>query len=84
MELITAVLLAGPLGYFARSRLLGQMLYLAAWAIVFPIQTAQVYLGDGAHGHDWTYFPVNAVILALGIGLNQLGARMRERRLRPV
>ena len=27
-----------------------------------------------------SYFVVNAAILALGIGLNRLGARLRERR----
>ena len=43
MELITAIVLAGPLGYFAPNRRLGLLLYLAVWAIVLPIQTVVVH-----------------------------------------
>jgi hypothetical protein len=74
MELILAMVGAGPLGYFS-SR--GLALYLAAWAIVFPVQTIVVF-SDG-HG-AFSYFVVNAVILAGGISLNRLGARLRRRR----
>lgn len=75
MELILAVLAAGPIGYFTKTRKLGLTVYLIAWAVVFPIQTVV----SGQAG-DWTYYPVNAAILALGIGLNLLGTRLRERR----
>lgn len=78
MELIAAVLLAGPLGYFCRTRRQGLGLYLLAWAVIFPIQTI-VVLGDDP-GAPISYFVVNAVILAAGVGLNALGARLRERR----
>jgi hypothetical protein len=80
MELIAAILLAGPLGYFARSRRQGLMLYLIAWAIVFPIQTVVVYTDTDPAGNDWQYWAVNAAILAFGIGLNHLGARFAARR----
>lgn len=73
MELILAIAGAGPLGFFA-SR--GLALYLAAWAIVFPLQTVVVF-SDG-HG-DASYWVVNAAILAGGVGLNRLGARLRRR-----
>jgi hypothetical protein len=74
MELIAAVLLAGPLGYFARH---GLRYYLIAWAIIFPVQTVVVFSeGDGA----WSYWVINAVILALGIGLNRIGHRLRVKR----
>ncbi len=78
MELIAAVLLAGPLGYFCRTRRQGLGLYLLAWAVIFPIQTI-VVLGDDP-GTPISYFVVNAIILAGGVGLNTLGARLRARR----
>jgi hypothetical protein len=77
MELIAAVFIAGPLGYFARSSRSGLVLYLIAWAIIFPIQTVVVFgAGDG----DILYWVFNALILAAGIALNRLGRRRREAR----
>jgi hypothetical protein len=76
MELIAAVLIAGPLGYFGGKRSLA--LYLGLWAIVFPIQTIVVN-AENADDIVVSYFVVNGVILALGIGLNRLGARLRGR-----
>ena len=74
MELIAAVLLAGPLGYFARR---GLLLYLLVWAVILPVQTVVVFAdGNGA----FSYWVVNAVILAFGVGLNRLGHRLRVRR----
>ena len=83
MELIAAVLIAGPLGYFVqtRTRPRGIAIYLAVWAVIFPIQTVVVHAENPADIVP-SYFVVNAVILAGGIGLNTLGARLRERRLR--
>ena len=77
MELIAAILLAGPLGYFARSSRSGLVLYLIAWAIIFPIQTV-VVSNDG--GLDLLYWVFNALILGLGVGLNRFGRRRREAR----
>ena len=81
MELIAAVLFAGPLGYFVqtRTRLRGIAIYLVLWALIFPIQTAVVH-AENADDIELSYFIVNAVILAVGIGLNTVGARVRERR----
>lgn len=76
MELVAAVLIAGPLGYFAGRRALA--IYIALWAVIFPIQTIAVSADEGI---DLAYFLVNAAILALGIGLNRLGAHLRERRV---
>jgi hypothetical protein len=74
MELIAAILLAGPLGYFARR---GLALYLAVWAVILPVQTVVVFgNGDG----ELSYWVVNAAILAFGIGLNRLGHRLRVSR----
>jgi hypothetical protein len=85
MELIAAVLVAGPLGYFVqtRTRARGIAIYLVLWTVIFPIQTAVVH-AENADDIEPMYFVVNAVILAGGIGLNMLGARLRQRRRRIV
>ena len=85
MELIAAVLVAGPLGYFVRTRtrVRGIAIYLVLWAVIFPIQTAFVH-AENADDIEPMYFIVNALILAGGIGLNTLGARLREKRRRTV
>lgn len=79
MELIAAILLAGPLGYFGRTRKRGLIVYLLLWLAIIPIQTAVVYSEDSSD-FSWAYALVNAAILALGIGLNQLGLLLRRRR----
>jgi hypothetical protein len=81
MELSLTSAVADPLGYFTRSRRLALVLYLAAWAIVLPIQTLVVH-AENPHDINAAYPVVNAVILAAGIGLNELGARLRRARLR--
>lgn len=79
MELILAVLGAGPIGYFTPTRRMGLTVYLIAWAVVFPIQTVVVYsMGDD--GGDVLYWVFNALILCLGIGLNRLGSVLGERK----
>jgi hypothetical protein len=78
MELIAAVLLAAPLGYFVRR---GLAAYLVLWAVIFPVQTIVVH-AENPDDIVPLYFVVNAVILAGGIGLNTLGARLRQRRAR--
>ena len=85
MELIAAILFAAPLGYFVQTRTRGRgiAIYLALWAVIFPIQTAVVH-AENAADIEPMYFVVNAVILAAGIGLNTFGARLRERRRRVV
>jgi hypothetical protein len=79
MELIAAIVLAGPLGYFGGTRKRGLVLYLMAWIVIFPIQTVVVFSDEG---DDFMYWVVNAAFLAAGVGLNAVGARLRERRLR--
>jgi hypothetical protein len=82
MELIAAILLAAPLGYLCHTRRTGLGLYLLAWAIVLPIQTVVVH-AENADDIGVSYFIFNAVILAIGVGLNALGARLRRRRTPP-
>jgi len=85
MELIAAILIAGPLGYFVqtRTRVRGIAIYLVLWAVIFPIQTAVVH-AENADDIVLSYFVVNALILAGGIGINTLGARLGQRRRRAV
>ena len=78
MELIAAIALAGPLGFFVRARPL--LAYLVLWAVIFPVQTVVVH-SENAADINATYFVVNALILAGGIALNRLGARLRRRRI---
>ena len=52
MELILAVFGAGPMGYFTRTRRSGLLLYLIAWAVVFPIQTVVVFFETEAGSDD--------------------------------
>lgn len=81
MELIAAVLLAGPLGYLVtgRTRAHGLAIYLVLWAVIFPFQTIVIH-AENPDEIGPSYFVVNAVILAGGIALNSLGARLRARR----
>jgi hypothetical protein len=75
MELILAILVAGALGFCVRRRTLSLTLYLVAWATMLPIQTVVVYAQDDG---GWTYWPINAFILAGGVGLNRLGATLAD------
>lgn len=76
MELIAAVLFAFPLGRWLGPKR-GLIAYLILWAVIFPVQTLSVRADSGL---DWAYWPVNAVILTLGIALNRWGARRGNRR----
>jgi hypothetical protein len=82
MELITAIALAGPLGYLAPNRRLGLIVYLIVWAVVLPMQTIVVH-SENPDDISWQYALVNAAILAVGVALNRLGASVRRRRRSP-
>lgn len=79
MELIAAILLAGPLGYYSRTRRLGLIRYLAVWVVIFPIQTIVVHSVKPSDIEP-VYFVLNAVILSAGICANAFAARLSERR----
>jgi len=79
MELIAAVLIAGPLGYLIRTRTRSLVAYLVLWAVIFPIQTLVVH-AENPDDIVASYFVINALILCVGIGLNTLGAHLRRRR----
>jgi hypothetical protein len=79
MELILAVLVAGPIGFFVAARRRALLVYLGLWAVVFPIQTVVVFSEDGSDKNVF-YFLVNAAILCGGIALNRGGVLLAERR----
>ena len=81
MELITAIAIAGPLGFFIRPAQRARLFYLLLWVVVFPIQTIVVFSESGSDNNAF-YWVVNALILTLGLTLNAAGARLRARRLR--
>jgi hypothetical protein len=77
MELMAALLIAGPLGYVARTATAALLGYLVLWAVILPIQTIVV---SDDKGIDALYPVVNAAILAIGIALNRLGHTLGRRR----
>lgn len=79
MELILAILVAGPVGYLTSTRKRGLLTYLAPWAIVFPVQTVVVY-STSDDGSDLLYWFLSALILCVGVGLNRLGSVLGGRR----
>jgi hypothetical protein len=79
MELILAILVAGPAGYLTATRRRGVVIYLVSWAVVLPIQTLVVYSMSDS-GSDALYWIFNVLILAGGLMLNQLGSVLRRRR----
>ena len=79
MELITAIAIAGPLGYLIGRPQRARLVYLLLWAAIFPIQTVVVFSESGADNNG-LYWVFNAFILGLGLTLNAGGARLRARR----
>ena len=80
MELLAAILFAGPIGYFARSSRSGLRIYLVLWVVIFPIQTTVVFNESDGGSNDALYWVFNALILALGVGLNRYGRHRRDKR----
>ncbi len=80
MTLITAVVAGLACGYFLGLRPKAFVVWLAVWAVVLVIQTI-VLLKDGAfQWSDWSYWPVQAVILVLAMVMIWSGAKLRARR----
>ena len=79
MEIALALLVAGPLGYRFSQHRKGLWIYLTLAIIVLPIQTVSVYFDDPKY-IDISYFVLNAIFIAVGVGLNRLGTYVRARR----
>lgn len=78
MTLLTAVLLGLPLGYVVSPWRRAFAVWLPVWAVVLTVQTT--LLLDRKSVTDWSYWPVQAAILLLAVGMLRLGARLRRRR----
>jgi len=79
MVQIAALLFAAPLGYFCKTRRQGLAFYGLLTAVLLPIQTLWI-LSDSPDDINDGYWLIQVLTLAVGIGLNALGARLRERR----
>jgi peptidoglycan/LPS O-acetylase OafA/YrhL len=74
MELALVLVLAVPLGRLLSSRKHAWLVLAAVFLVVLPFQTASVH----DEGHlDALYWPVQAVIPGLGVGLVALGSWRR-------
>jgi hypothetical protein len=81
MTLATAIIGGLAAGYvFGWSRR-AVAVWLAVWAVVLVVQTR--FLVDPAAVADWSYWPVQAAILAVAMAMIRLGAGLRRRRLSP-
>lgn len=95
MTLLITIVTTLPLGFFVRTRATALAVYLVAVQLLFTFQTAGLILdwggGDKAafggpfpeHSLEqyWGYGVINLIIVAAGVGLVFLGARLRQRRL---
>ncbi|MEA2171206.1 MAG: hypothetical protein QOF76_4506 [Solirubrobacteraceae bacterium] len=77
MELILAIVAAGPIGWFAPDLATARRRYLLLWVAVFPLQTVVVILTDDI---DPLYFVLNVPILLLGLTANTCGQYLARRR----
>ncbi len=80
MTLITAIVGGAASGYLLGWRPLAVAVWLAVWCVVVPIQTR--FVVDPASAADRSYWPVQAVIVAVALGMIRLGAALRARRAR--
>ena len=92
MELIVTLLVALPLGYVVRDRLVAVLAYIAVHSFVFSFQAMQLtreWVGGSTQAFakdpgavPWAYFVVNLLIYVAGLGLVLFGVRLATRRRR--
>ncbi|HEY3631774.1 MAG TPA: hypothetical protein VGL21_12775 [Jatrophihabitantaceae bacterium] len=83
MELVVMIVVAFPLGYFVRDRLVAILSYVAIHSFVFSFQNMQLtreWVGGSTEAFPknpkstpWDYGVVNVAIYAVGLGLVVLG-----------
>jgi hypothetical protein len=78
MTLLTALVGGLACGYLLGWRPRAVLVWLAVWAVVLPVQTR--FLVAPEHAADWSYWPVQAGIVVLALGMLRLGAAARARR----
>jgi hypothetical protein len=54
--------------------------FLLGWMVVLAVQTWVVLAPEDVPPEAWEYVPVQVVILALGVGMIWVGAKIRARR----
>jgi len=70
-------LLGLPVGLLVARRYTAYLVIVGIFLFIYPYQTVVVYDEGDMH---WSYVLVNAVALAIGVGLATLGAKLRARR----
>jgi hypothetical protein len=90
MELIVMIVVAFPLGYFVRQRLVAILSYVAIHSFVFSFQNMQLtreWVGGSKEAFPknpksapWEYGVVNVAIYGVGLGLILLGSHLAARR----
>jgi hypothetical protein len=90
MELIVTLLVAVPIGYFVRGRVVAFLAFVAVHSFVFTFQSMELtreWVGGDNSAYPkspkviaWSYGVVNLVIYAGGFGLVILGGRLARRR----
>jgi hypothetical protein len=80
MTLITALIGGLACGYLLTRRQTAIAVWLVMWAVVLPVQTR--FLVNPENVADWSYWPVQAAIFGVAMGMIGLGAKLRARRSR--
>ena len=80
MTLLTALVGGLACGYVLGWRPRAVAVWLVVWAVVLAVQTR--FLVAPANVADWSYWPVQAVIVAVALGMLRLGALVRAGRAR--
>jgi hypothetical protein len=90
MELIVTILLAAPIGYFVRGRLVAVLTFVAVHSFIFTFQSMELtreWVGGDNSAYPkkpktvaWSYGVVNLIIYAAGFGLVLLGGWLAARR----
>ncbi len=78
MTLLTALIGGAACGYLLGWRPRAVLIWFAVWAAVLPVQTRVLVAPE--HAGDWSYWPVQAAIAAVALGMIRLGAAARARR----
>jgi hypothetical protein len=92
MELIVTLLIAVPIGYLVRERLIAVLTFVAVHSFVFTFQCMALtreWVGGDTSAYPknpntvpWAYGMVNLIIYAGGVGLVLLGGHLAARRRR--
>jgi hypothetical protein len=90
VELIVMIVVAFPLGYFVRDRLVAILSYIAIHSFVFSFQNVQLtreWVGGSKAAFPrnpkaapWEYGAVNVAIYGVGLGVIVLGHQLATKR----